>query len=103
MVDVKRRLARHVSLVCSRKEICDMNLGHVVPIPKSKTTLKSFVSPRDRARETDGDSQFNGSVREPTPEEKKKLIGLMAASAVEVCMANHYYTIGGDIRIQSQG
>ena len=58
-------------------------------MPKSKTTLKSYISPRDRAKETGGDSQFDGPVREPTIREKKKLLGMMAASAVDICMTNH--------------
>ena len=31
------------------------------------------------------------------------LLGMMTAHTVETCMSNHYYTIGGDIRQQSEG
>ena len=31
------------------------------------------------------------------------MLGLMAASAVEFCMGEHFYTIGGDIRRQEEG
>ena len=54
-VDVKR-LTRHVSIMCSRKEVCNANLGQCVSIPKSRTTLKSYIYPTDRAKETGGDS-----------------------------------------------
>ena len=84
-------------------EICDAKLRHLVPIPKSKTTMRSYISPRNRAKETDGDSQFEGPKGNPNPLEKKKLIGVMAASVVDICMSNHYYTIGREIRRQKEG
>ena len=41
--------------------------------------------------------------RNPTENEKRSLIGLLAASAVEVVMKNHFYTIGDEIRRQTEG
>ena len=70
---------------------------------KIKTTLKSFVSPRNRAKASNSDSQFSEAERESNECETKKLIRLMAASGVEIYMGNHYYTIGIEIRKQSEG
>ena len=56
-----------------------------------------------RARETGGNSQFHRTEREPTEKEIKKLVGLVAASAVETCMSNHFYTVGGEVRLQTEG
>ena len=60
--------------------------------------FKSYAYPRGTALETNGDSQFKEPVRRPTTEETKKCIGLMAAKTVQMCMGNHFYTIGGEIR-----
>ena len=38
-----------------------------------------------------------------TLNECKKLLGLMAASAIDQCMGGHFYTIGGNIRRQQEG
>ena len=78
-------------------------LEEVIPKPKPRTTLKSYMEPGETARLTDGDSQFCGPVREPTSTELKKMIALLIASGVDVVMSNHYYTIGGTIRLQTDG
>ena len=98
-----KNLCRHVAMLCDRNKIERVRLGEVVPIPKSRTTFQSFTNPRDNARATGGDFQFGEVVREPSAREIKKLVGLMAASSVEICMSNHFYTIGGVIRKQKEG
>ena len=97
------QLVRHVSLVCDRKVISDEKLSDVVPTPKTKTTLNSFIAQRGTARKTNGDSQFVPAERLPDCEETKRLIGLLCSETVKTCMMSHFYTIGGDIRKQSEG
>ena len=96
-------LSRYVAMTRDRKEINRLGLGEVVPHPKGKTTFRSYSAPRDNAKTTDGDSQFTGETRRPSQKETRRLIGLMAATTVELCMRSHFYTIGGNIRVQSEG
>ena len=87
----------------SRKVLKDLKLLEVVPVPKSTTTFKSFITPRGTARDTGGNSQFTAPRRVPTVNEVRKLIGLLCADATYTCMNNHFYTIGGEVRVQSDG
>ena len=75
----------------------------MVPEPKGKTTLNSYIKPRGRAKETNEDSQFKKVTRNPTAKEIKILVSLLIAKATETTMENHFYSIGGDIRIQTDG
>ena len=101
-VNVKK-LVRHVSLTTDRKKLKDLKLDEVVPKPKRTTTFRSFIHPQKTSKRTGGDSQFESVLRDPTDDEIRSLIGLLAASAVEVVMANHFYTIGDVIRRQTEG
>ena len=78
-------------------------MDEVIPIPKTKTTLKSFTDPRDRGKATDNDSQFTGVTRFPMEKEVKSVIGLLVVEGVDIVMSNHYYTIGDIIRRQEEG
>ena len=78
-------------------------LSDVVPIPKSRTTCNSFINPRKNSKISNGENQFEAPLRLPTVEETKRLIGLLTANATTLCMENHYYTIGGNIRRQADG
>ena len=78
-------------------------LADVVPTPKSKTTLNSFVSQRGTKRKIHGESQFFPAKRLPNSKEMKRLMGLLMSYTVKTCMSNHFYTIEGDIRKQSEG
>ena len=97
-------LTRYVAMTVPREDIERLELTEIFPEPKGTTTFRSFLDPKGTARDTHGDSQFKpGNLRNPTNKEKKILIGMMVARTVEVCMSNHMYTIGGDIRIQGDG
>ena len=97
------KLVRHVSLTVDRQKLKDLKLDEVVPKPKRTTTFRSFIHPQKTSKKTGDDSQFESVRRQPTLKEKKCLIGLLAASTVEVVMANHFYTIGDEIRRQTEG
>ena len=69
-------LSRVVALVSEWKEIRDNSLEEVVPKPKARATLKSYMEPRDTANgDTNGDTQFVGQVRQPNEVEPKMMIG----------------------------
>ena len=88
-----------------RKDIKRLNLEEVVPIPKRKTTFRSYMHPSKTSKQTGGASQFESVLRQPTESETKVLIGLMAGTAIEVVKANHFYTIGdnkGDKRKEAR-
>ena len=87
-------LVRHVALIQDKKVIKQLRLNDVVPVPKTTTTFRSFISPRGTAEDTNGNSQFSVPSRPPTESEIKKLIGLVCADVTHPCMSNHYYTIG---------
>ena len=61
------------------------------------------MHPQKTSKQTGGTSQFESVLRQPTESETKVLIGLMAGTAIEVVMANHFYTIGDNIRRQEEG
>ena len=63
-----KQLNRHLSLVYERKVINDFCRSDVIPIPKSKTTLNSFINPKKTAKATNGDSQFSEAPKEPSVE-----------------------------------
>ena len=65
--------------------------------------LNSWVNPRDTARETEGDSQFEPREREPTARDIRVMIALAVATSVVTCMGNHYYSFGGNIMKQTDG
>lgn len=67
-IDTKQ-LVRHLSLRYDKKMITYIGLLKVIPIPKSKMTLHTFINPRNRAKETNGDSQFSEVNRQPTRDE----------------------------------
>ena len=98
-----KQLIRYVSVCCDRKLIESDDLGNVIPIPKTKTTLNSLTNPSKKTREQHGDNQFNPTVRNPTESEVKKIIGHAVSAGIDVCMKNHYYRINGDIRCQAEG
>ena len=98
-----KQLIRYVSVCCDRKLIESDDLGNVIPIPKTKTTLNSLTNPSKKTREQNGDNQFNPTVRNPTESEVKKIIGHAVSAGIDVCMKNHYYRINGDIRCQAEG
>ena len=82
-------LSRVVALVSEWKEIKDNSLEEVVPKPKARATLKSYMEPRDTAKATNGDTQFVGQVRQPNEVEPKMMIGFLAAKGVEEVVSNH--------------
>ena len=71
--------------------------------PKCNHYHEIILSTQKTTKETNDDSQFTGCVRNPTEGEGKKLLGLMAASALDQCMNGHFYTIGGNIRRHGKG
>ena len=73
---------RVLSPVTDWKEILDNNLDEEVPKPKPRAMLKSYMEPGYTAKATNGDSQFCGSVREPSETETKKMIALLIAIGV---------------------
>ena len=77
-------LSRYVAMTREREEIDRLGLGEVVPQPKGTTTFRSYSASRDNARITDGDSQFTGETRRPSEKETRRLIGLIAATTVEL-------------------
>ena len=97
-------LIRYVAVKIDREAIIKEHLDDVVPLPKGTTTLKSFANPRGKeAMRTFRASQFYPTKRLPSKSEVTKIIGLMIADCIDTCMDNHYYTIGGHIRKQTQG
>ena len=98
-------LSRYISLTVDRETIQKNKLSEVVPIPRNTTTLNSFVNPshNSRAKATNGDSQFEAPVRNPTKNEIKKLIGLAVSVGSSTCMENHVYSIDGLVRRQLKG
>ena len=101
-VDTKQ-LVRFIAMSLSKEQVISEELVEVIPVPKGTTTFHSYTNPKKRAKTTNGDNQFHDPVRNPTKEEVQKCIGIMVAETVKVCMSNHYYTIGGQIRVQSMG
>ena len=81
----------------SDDEIRTEGIREIIPIPDGRMTFRSYADPKGTALETNGDSQFTAPVRRPTEREIVTCIGLMAAKTVEMCMGNHFYTIGGQI------
>ena len=55
---ITRDLSRVVALVTDWKEIADNNLEEVVPKPKPRATLKTYMEPGDTTKATNGDSQL---------------------------------------------
>ena len=72
----------------------------MIPCPKGKT-VRSWSVPKRRAQETNGDLQFIEPLRNPTAKEVRILISLIIAN--ETTMENHFYSIGGDIQLQTEG
>ena len=99
----KTQLVRYVAMNFTRDELKKAKLSEIVPEPMSTTTTNSMANPKDRAKETDGASQFKPVTRRPNPKELKKLIAYAVAAGVKVCMNNHYYTINGTLRRQLKG
>ena len=98
-----KHLVRHIATMYDRQTIERLGLSEVVPRPKPRTTFRSFVNPTKKSKQTNGDSQFFRVVRHPTEKEIVRLIGMIAANATTTCMSNHFFTIGGEIRIQEDG
>lgn len=96
-------LTRYVALTVDRTKVVEAGLEEVVPIPKSRTTINSFANPRGKAKETNGDNQFNTVEREPTNDEMKNLIAMALEVTVIECMEKHFYKIGGKMYQQSSG
>jgi hypothetical protein len=101
-IDVKS-LVRFVALKKDRKYVTDRDLGDVVPVPKATTTFNSFAKPRGKAKKSNGDSQFGEVKEKPSEKQVKTLLGIAVAVAVEECMSNHFYTIGGKTYRQVKG
>ena len=99
----KAQLVKQIGLTYSKEFLKNEKLSDVVPQPNTRTTLNSFIFQRGTVRKTDEDSQFVPANRFPNSDETVKLIGLLVADTVKVCMLNHYYTIGGDIQRKSEG
>ena len=49
-------MIRHVALTVDRKEIRRLNLEEVLPVPKRKTTFRSFLHPQKTSKATGGNS-----------------------------------------------
>ena len=103
-IDMKY-LTRYVSLTVDKETIDKHDLSEVVPVPKSTSTINSFVNPssKSRAKATDGESQFEPPKRNLTKKERDKLIGLVISVGSNVCMENHFYSIDGKVRKQLEG
>ena len=86
-----------------RNELKKAKLHDVVPEPVSTTTINSMANPKDRAKETDGASQFKPAARRPNTKEVKKIIAYAVGAGIQVCMDNHFYTINGELRRQLEG
>ena len=80
-----------------KKVIKALKLTDVVPIPKSTTTFKSFITPKGTAKATNGDSQFSKPKRLPNVNEVKKLIGLVCADATD--KLKDRTRLGGRLRV----
>ena len=65
--------------------------------------MNSLGNPRDTARDTEGDSQFEPIEREPTTRDIRVMIALAVATSVVTCMGNHYYSFGGNLMKQMDG
>ena len=60
------KLIRYVAINTPQRVIKDQGLNDVVPIPEPKTTVRSWITPSGRAKETGGNSQFSVPLRNPT-------------------------------------
>ena len=79
-------LSKFVALIYSSEEISREGLSECIPQQKIKTTLNSWINPREEPKRTNGDIQFIQAERDLNPREKRKMIALAVAGTLEVCM-----------------
>ena len=101
-VDTKQ-LGRYLATSVERRELEKHRIKECVPTAKNRTSLNSWINPSGRAKETDGDSRFDPSVREPTAREVRIMIAIAVATSVVTSMSNHYYSVGGKLLRQTDG
>ena len=89
VVDIKE-IGRFLAVAVDRSELKRHNISDYVPTAKRTTTMNSWVNPKDRARITNGDSQFIPSVKQPTVKEVRIMVAIAVATSVVTCMDTHY-------------
>jgi hypothetical protein len=98
-----KHLARYVALMVPRNIVEEKGLGEVVPKAKTKTTLHSYADPKGKAKQTNGDNQFDHQRNVASPHQTKHILGLATSAAIQQCMDSHFYRIGEEVRKQTDG
>ena len=96
-------LIRFASLVLPEEVKEGETMREILPRPKRRTTLNSFLNPSKQARENGGVNQFCPPARRITKDEIKMVLGETLACTVASTMGSHCYKIGGTIRNQGSG
>ena len=48
-------------------------------------------------------SKWRPPSRPPTEEERRKMMGIMLETSINICMDNHFYMLGGEVKRQASG
>ena len=90
--------AKYVAVVCSKDEIDSEGLGNVIPkrvkVSRVKLTVNCLKAKTD-------DDWVKGD--DPDDNQKKRLLALVVAAAVDITMASHVYIVGDTIFLQTDG
>ena len=98
-----KELARYIAVSVDRKVIVDEGLARCVPVPKVTTTFGSFTNPKEKSKDTCGDSQFHRVQAKPSQIQVTQIIANVTVNTVCECMKHHYYTFDDKIRQQEDG
>ena len=97
-------LARYVPVTVDEKAIEDSGLMDVVMTRKTHLGRKPKVTGYEMNKEWDEDNTiWNPPVRDPTDEERKKMIALAVSEEVRFVMKNHLFKFREDLFKQNDG
>ena len=88
--------SKATGLLCDRNQLSAFGVDNLAHVPVPTTTLNSFITkPKEK--------QFVPLDPLPNVSQLNTLVTLVLGESVRSCMSHHYYSIGGQIKRQTDG
>ena len=106
-LDVKTddlELALFLASTLKKEEVEALGLSDVVHTRLHKQGAAPGITSREiLSRGPSCPSKWRPPIRPPNEDERRKMLGIMLETSINICMANHFYLPGGEVKKQVSG
>ena len=106
-MDVKTddlELALFLASTMKKEEVEALGLDEVVHTRLHKQGAAPGITSREiLSRGPSCPSKWRPPIRPPNEDERRKMLGIMLETSINICMANHFYLLGGEVKKQVSG